>query len=373
MKVGLFDHIEHADKPLHTLYDERLAFIAAADEAGYWGYHLAEHHCSPINMVPAPGAFLGAMARSTKRIKIGTLVYLLTLYSPLKLMEEICMLDHLSNGRMEVGVGRGVSPFELNYHKVSFDDSREIFIDAYHCLRAALTAGETFSYSGKHFNYKDVPVWLRPQQQPYPAFWYGSSNATGSTWAGQHGLHFTANGPTPMARENLDIYKAALAKRGGVEQPKAEFSWPARSGASADTILSSRSGASADAMDGAAIGVLREIVVADTDREAERIARPAAEEHLHNLNWLRGKHGAVDLTNRLRTAGAAKYEDVVREGVMIVGSPDTVVRAIEKQNKELGGVNYLLAYMMFGKMQLRDALRSLNLFANEVMPRIAKL
>ena len=263
------------------------------------------------------------------------------------------MLDHLSNGRLEVGVGRGVSPFELNYHKVDHEDSRNIFIDAYACLLAGLTAGETFSYSGKYFTYKDVPVWLRPQQKPYPAMWYGSSNATGSTWSGEHGLHFTANGPTRMARENLDTYKAALKKRGGVMQPKAEFA--------------------PQGFGGAAIGVLREIVVADTDRQAERIARPAAEFHLANLNWLRGKHGVTDLTNRLRTAGAAKYEDLVSEGVVIAGSPDTVVKAIERQNGELGGVNYLLAYMMFGNMALPDALRSLDLFAKEVMPQIAKL
>ena len=353
MKVGLFDHIEHAGKPLSTLFDERLTFIAAADEAGFWGYHLAEHHCSPINMVPVPGVFLGAMARATKRIKIGTLVYLLPLYSPLKLMEEICMLDHLSNGRLEVGVGRGVSPFELNYHKVDHGDSRNIFIDAYACLLAGLTAGETFSYDGKYFTYTDVPVWLRPQQKPYPAMWYGSSNTTGSTWAGEHGLHFTANGPTRMAAENIATYKAALAKRGGVMQPKAEFA--------------------AGGWGGAAIGALRQIVVADTDKEAERIARPAGEFHLNSINWLRGKHGVTDHTNRLRTAGAAKYEDLVSEGVMIAGTPDTVVKAIERQNAELGGINYLLGYMMFGNMALADALRSLDLFAKEVMPRIAKL
>ena len=72
-------------------------------------------------------------------------------------------------------------------------------------------------------------------------------------------------------------------------------------------------------------------------------------------------------------AASAKYEDIVSEGVLIVGSPDTVVKAIEKQNVDLGGVNYLLAYMMFGTMQLSDALRSQDLFAKEVMPRIAKL
>jgi alkanesulfonate monooxygenase SsuD/methylene tetrahydromethanopterin reductase-like flavin-dependent oxidoreductase (luciferase family) len=350
MKVGLFDHIEHAEgKRLSTLYDERLRFAEAADEAGIWGMHLAEHHCSPINMVPVPGVYLGALARATRRMKIGTLVYLLPLYSPLKLMEEIAMLDHLSYGRLEVGIGRGVSPYELGYHKVAHEDSRDIFIDAYECLTAALTGGETFTYEGKHYTYKDVPIWLKPVQQPHPPFWYGSSNATGSTWAGEHGLHFTANGPTRMAAENLATFRKALARRGGAVQPKAEFPG------------------------GTVIGALRQVVVADTDAEAVRIAKPAAEAHLYNLNWLRMKHGYTDFTNRLRTPGAAKFEDLVSEGVMIAGAPDTVVREIEQQNKELGGINYLLAYMMFGTMALPDALRSLDLFAKEVMPRIARL
>lgn len=346
MKVGLFDHIEDAGRPLSTLFDERLEFYAAADRAGFWAVHLAEHHCSPINMVPVPGIFLGALARATTRIKLGTLVYLLTLTSPLKMMEEICMLDHLSKGRLEVGIGRGVSPFELNYHKIAFDDSRDIFIDAYKCLLAGLTAGETFSYEGKHFTYKDVPVALRPLQQPYPAFWYGSSNETGSTWAGEHGMHFTANGPTKLAAANLATFKAALARRGGPAQPKAGFSG------------------------GTVLGALREIVVADTDAEARRIAQPAAEFHLKNINWLRGKHGVTDLTNRLRTPGAASYDDLVSEGVVIAGSPETVLRQIKDQSKALGGINYLLAYMFFGNMSLADALRSQDLLASEVMPKL---
>ena len=349
MKVGLFDHIEDAGRPLSTLFDERLEFYAAADRAGFYAVQLAEHHCSPINMVPVPGVFLGALARETSQIKIGTLVYLLTLTSPLKMIEEICMLDHLSKGRLEVGVGRGVSPFELNYHKIAFDDSREIFIDAYKCIMAGLTAGEMFTYEGKHFTYKDVPIALRPLQQPTPAFWYGSSNAIGSTWAGEHGMHFTANGPTKMARENLDTFRAALAKRGGPANPKAGFPG------------------------GTVIGALREIVVAETDAEARRIAQPAAEFHLKNINWLRGKHGYKDLTNRLRTPGAATYDDLVAEGVVIAGSPETVLKRIEQESAALGGINYLLAYMFFGNMLLADAMRSQQLFAQEVMPKLAKL
>src|SRR5258705_13628418 len=139
MKVGLFDHVERAARSCATLLDERLTFAAAADEAGIYCLHVAEHHCTPLNMVPVPGVYLGAVARATKRMRLGPLVYLLPLYSPLRLIEEICMLDQLSHGRYEVGVGRGVSPFELKYHKVEHDQARGIFIDAFECNSAGLT------------------------------------------------------------------------------------------------------------------------------------------------------------------------------------------------------------------------------------------
>src|SRR5215831_18228371 len=147
MKIGLFDHVEHGKRPLATLFDERLAFAKAADAAGIYCLHVAEHHATPLNMVPVPGVYLGAVARATKRMRLGPLVYLLPLYSPLRLIEEICILDHLSYGRMEVGVGRGVSPFELKYHKIDHDESRDIFIDAFNCITAGLTA-DTLTYSG---------------------------------------------------------------------------------------------------------------------------------------------------------------------------------------------------------------------------------
>src|SRR5499426_4612687 len=81
MKVGIFDHVERADRPIATTLDERLKFAAAADEAGIYGLHVAEHHATPLNLVPVPGIYLGAVARVTKRIRLGPLVYLLPLYS----------------------------------------------------------------------------------------------------------------------------------------------------------------------------------------------------------------------------------------------------------------------------------------------------
>jgi alkanesulfonate monooxygenase SsuD/methylene tetrahydromethanopterin reductase-like flavin-dependent oxidoreductase (luciferase family) len=347
MKIGLFDHVEDGERPLTVLFDERLRFAEAAEAAGIYCLHVAEHHATPLNMVPVPGVYLGAVARATRRMRLGPLVYLLPLYSPLRLIEEICMLDHLSHGRLDVGIGRGVSPYELKFHKVEHDQSREIFIDAFDCISAGLTA-DSLSYSGAHFAYEKVPIALRPLQQPHPPFWYGSSNEVGSTWAGEHGLHFVTLGPTPFAKANIEAYKKALAQRGSPAQPKAEFSG------------------------GAVIGVQRHIFVADSDAEAHRFAKRPMEVHLANLNWLRVKEGDTGLTSRLKIPHGDSFEDCLHNGTVIAGSPATVRAEIERQCQELG-VNYLLAYLFLGTMSLEEALRSLSLFSAEVMPHLAKL
>ncbi len=348
MQIGLFDHLERSeDRALATQFDERLEFAAAADEAGFYALHVAEHHASPLNMVPVPGVWLSAVARATRRLRLGPLVYLLPLYSPLRLAEEICMLDHLSKGRLEVGVGRGVSPFEMAYHKIRHEDSRDIFKDAYECLKGAL-GSEVFNYESERYNYKDVPMALRPLQQPWPAFWYGSSNEEGSTWAGEQGMHFTSNGSPERAKANIDIYLRALNARGGPAQPKAEFSG------------------------GAAIGMLRHIVVADTDAEAVRIAKPALEHHAGSLNWIRKRHGITEFTNRTGAHRGEDFESWRDHGMVIAGSPDTVVREIERQ-VAMTGINYLIAYLFFGAMSAAQAHRSLALFRSEVMPKIKGL
>ena len=347
MKVGLFDHVDRSDRPLSVQFDERLTFIAAADEAGFYAYHVAEHHGSPLNMVPVPGIWLAAVARATKRLRLGPMVYLLPLASPLRMIEEICMLDHLSHGRLEIGVGRGVSPFELGFHKVDPERSRDLFVDAFDCVRAGLTS-DPFSYSSENFSYANVPMPLHPLQQPTPAFWYGSSNVVGSTWAGEQGLHFTSNGATARAKANIEAFRLALTKRGGAAQPKAEFAG------------------------GTAIGVLRHIFVADSDEAARRIAKPAYEHLYANINYLRSLNAGDALAARLHIPTTASFEESIAEGIVIAGSPQTVYRAIVEQVRELG-INYLLAYLFFGTMALADAMRSRALFATEILPRLEAL
>jgi alkanesulfonate monooxygenase SsuD/methylene tetrahydromethanopterin reductase-like flavin-dependent oxidoreductase (luciferase family) len=348
MKVGLFDHIEHGERPVSQLFDERLDFIRLADQAGFYCLHLAEHHQTPLNMVPVPGVFLGAVARLTKQIKMGPLVYLLPLYSPLRMIDEICMLDHLTHGRADIGVGRGVSPFELKYHKIEHDQSREIFIDAYRCIVKGLTT-DKLSYKGAHYEYENVPIAMRPFQQPTPPFWYGSSGAEGSTWAGEEGLHFVTLGPNPSAKANIDTFKAAFAKRGNKPaQPKPEFPG------------------------GIAIGVQRHVFVDETDEEAHAWARPAMNKHLEHINWIRTQHGVTATQARIRSTRGTNYEECLEEGTVIAGSPATVLKGIERHAREIG-FNYLLAYLFLGNMPFEIAMRSMKLFIAEVIPAVEKM
>ena len=115
-------------------------------------------------MAPSPALFLTAAAQRTRRIRLGPLVYLLPLYHPLRLIEEVCMLDHLSGGRLDLGVGRGVSPYELGYFGVDAAASRAIFNEALGVLIAGMTQAR-LTFEGEHYQYHDVPMELHPLQQ----------------------------------------------------------------------------------------------------------------------------------------------------------------------------------------------------------------
>ncbi len=350
MRFGLFDHFERVpDRSLADQFDERLEFAAAADAAGIYALHVAEHHSTPLNMVPEPSVYLSAVARATSRLRMGPLVYLLPLYSPVRLAEEICMLDHMSRGRLEVGVGRGVSPYEIGYHKVDHTKSRAMFLDGFACLKTALS-NDRFDYEGPYYDYKDVPMPLRPLQAPLP-YWYASSSPDGSAWSGEQGLHYVTNGPTARAKDNIAAYKEGLAKGGSVQSPKPEF--PAMDGLPG----------------GAAIGVLRHVVVAETDQKAQEIMKPALEYHVAHLNWLRKLHGGAAAVHQANVHRGESFESWVENEMAVCGSPATVAAELARQ-REAMGVNYIIVYLFFGSLPFDAALRSLHLFRTEVMPKL---
>src|SRR5580700_1965755 len=109
MKFGAFDHIDCSGVDLGTHLENRLKIAEAYDRCGIHGYHIAEHHGTPLGLSPSPSVFLSAVIQRTRRLRIGPLIYLLPLYHPLRLIEEVAMLDRMSGGRFMLGVGRGAS------------------------------------------------------------------------------------------------------------------------------------------------------------------------------------------------------------------------------------------------------------------------
>ena len=112
MEFGIFDHVDASGVPLREFYDNRLKIVEAYDRGGFYCYHVAEHHRRRSVSPPRPRVYLAAVAQRTRQLRFGPLVYTLPLYHPLRLTEEICMLDQMSGGRMQVGIGRGISPLE---------------------------------------------------------------------------------------------------------------------------------------------------------------------------------------------------------------------------------------------------------------------
>src|SRR5919201_5651510 len=112
MRFGVFDHVDDAGIPVGRQLAERLELAERLDAAGFHAYHIAEHHGTPLGYAASPNVFLAALAQRTTRLRFGPLVYVLPLYDPLRLAEEVCLLDQLSGGRLQLGGGRGASPLE---------------------------------------------------------------------------------------------------------------------------------------------------------------------------------------------------------------------------------------------------------------------
>jgi alkanesulfonate monooxygenase SsuD/methylene tetrahydromethanopterin reductase-like flavin-dependent oxidoreductase (luciferase family) len=342
MKFGIFDYIDDRGEPLHKTYDDRLALLQAAEAAGFYGYHLTEHHATPLSMTPSPGVFLAAAARETQRIRLGTLLYLLPLYHPLRLFEELCMLDHLSHGRLDIGLGRGISPMEFEAYGVDFGQSGRDFDHVFNILYQGFTR-DRIEYQGDRFDFHDVPVVMKPLQRPHPPFWYGLRGDHGPAFAARQGMHGVTLGSDEKVAKMLATFRAQWVacaherKRRGVSVEKPFC------------------------------GVMRAIFVADSDAEAERMARPAYKRWFDALAWLwveRGSFPPISIS--------ADYDASKAAGTLVVGSPDTVGRILLAQAERIRH-NYLVLLLAFGSLTHQQEMHSLALFASEIMPKLSPL
>ncbi len=139
MRFGIFDQNDRGPLPLPEHLECRLQLCEFYDRAGFDSYHVSEHHATPLSLTPATGVFLSALAQRTRRLRFGPLVYILPLRHPLQVAEEVAMLDQMSGGRFELGVGRGISPHELCYHGIDPAEAPAMYREALDLLLLALT------------------------------------------------------------------------------------------------------------------------------------------------------------------------------------------------------------------------------------------
>src|SRR5258707_10312902 len=207
MQFGIFDQNDHGPYPLTEQYENRLQLIEFYDRTGFRTYHMSEHHATPLNLTPSPSVFLAAVAQRTKRLRLGALVYVLPAHHPLRLAEEICMLDYLSQGRVEVGIGGGASPHELHYFGVEPDQAQAMYVEAYTVIMQALTRAEV-NFQGKHYRFGGVPIDKKPAQLPPPPLWYAVPVPEGAAWPAQNKINVVCGGPLQRGREITDRYRA---------------------------------------------------------------------------------------------------------------------------------------------------------------------
>jgi alkanesulfonate monooxygenase SsuD/methylene tetrahydromethanopterin reductase-like flavin-dependent oxidoreductase (luciferase family) len=337
LEFGVFDHLDRNDLKLGAFYEERLKVIEAFDRSGFYAYHVAEHHFTPLGMAPSPSVFLSAIGQRTKRLRFGTFVYALPVHHPLRVLEEICMLDHMSGGRLEIGFGRGSVPYEISYYGQNAEERQQIYAERLELILKAFTV-DTLDWNGRYDQFKNVPMELSSLQKPHPPLWYGAHSPDSAERAARKGLSIVTNDMPANTRAIVERYRKIWSEvhAAPTAPPK--------------------------------IGMVRFVLVAESDAEAMAIARRAY------LRWRKSFSHAWELNGALPNSPLRvdSFDTLISQGQAIAGSPETVRAFLASQIEECG-VNYIVGQFCFGDLTLEEMLRSVELFAGHVVPGLRKM
>jgi len=260
----------------------------------------------------------------------------LPLYHPLRLIEEVCMLDQLSRGRLMLGVGRGVSPIETGFFGVARDDLQPLYDETLEILIKGLTS-DRLDHQGALYRFEGVPMIMRPHQRPHPELWYGVRSPETTRWAARNRVNVVTLAAADRARPTMDLFREEWAMLGREGEPLP------------------------------CMGLNRHIVVADSDGEARAIAERAYAVWRASFVRLWVDHGYDPAIISYYPEHWAQME-ASRQGC--AGTPDKVADYIAGE-MPASGCNYLVASMVFGDMTRDEALRSAELAAGRIMPCFA--
>jgi alkanesulfonate monooxygenase SsuD/methylene tetrahydromethanopterin reductase-like flavin-dependent oxidoreductase (luciferase family) len=320
--------------PLGQQFESRLSLLEACDGYGFHAYHLAEHHGTPLGLAPSPGVFLAAVAQRTKRLRFGPLVYSLPLYHPIRLIEEICMLDQMSGGRFELGVGRGVSPFEVGFFGVNPADGPRQFPEALRVIKQGLTTDE-LTFSGEFYNFKKVPMVLKPVQWPHPPLWYGVLTPEAAYWAAHEKAHIVTLLPLEPARAIIERYRQEWEKFGRADE-KLPF-----------------------------MGISRHVVLAESTPAAVRIAERAYRRWLKHMELLWIRNGT-----KLPLGLPPEIGPLLKAGTAFAGTVTEFKSFLEDQVRSIGA-SYFVCDVAFGDLAPEESMQTVRLLGEEVLPQFA--
>ena len=372
MEFGIFDHIEPVENlALNEIYELRLQQLEIFDQSGFYAYHLAEHHSPAVHsLAPSQNVFLAAASQRTRSLKLAPCVYVLPLHHPLRLIEEISMLDHLSGGRIEIGVGRGgVMEAYFWGQEADSETNYQRYLETLDILKTSLDK-KSLTYNGKFHNFDDLPMRLNPIQKPYPPMWYMRNAET----AALEKMNTVVVGTLDSLRTETYRYKRV---------------WEETHGAQGKTVQGTEP----------KVGLVVHMVIAETDEKAIELATPAWEQYRWNLaaprrieaekrgltqfqNSSDGSFGFVgdrpkDLPSReTRKDIEAEIERFDQQsdksdptrlgGVALAGSPESVQRYMEEYIDT--GANYFMCSFQWGNLSHNTAMKSIELFTKYIMP-----
>jgi alkanesulfonate monooxygenase SsuD/methylene tetrahydromethanopterin reductase-like flavin-dependent oxidoreductase (luciferase family) len=348
VEFGIFDHLEGiAGTPIHQLLQDRLELIKLADAAGFRGYHLAEHHGTDLCMAPNQEIFLAAAAQATTQIRVGPMIKILPVHHPLRVIEDICLLDQLTQGRVDYGVGRGIAAIEHFWFEGDWFESHERFDEALELILQGLRSG-VVAGTGKHYQFPEISVSSAPFQKPNPPFWYPGNPVT----AGKFGLNLLWPGPIPQ--EAFDLYiETWHANVGGEIRAEAPGAQP-RVGTCELLVVHEDEATAKEIAARGWKGLMRRIVQVHTfDRMV--LDEFQAEAALNPLG-----RGAQAL---MAPGGDAMLPMLTANS----GTPEQVIDRLAEYFAE-GRSDYLVIQLPTGDITFAEAKSSLELFIDHVMP-----
>ena len=313
-----------------------------ADEAGFAGFHLAEHHGSDLCMAPNQEVFIAAASQITKNIRLGPMVKLLPLHHPVRIIEDMCVVDNLTNGRLDFGVGRGVAPIEHYWFGSNWPESRDRFVDILGIICDAFATGEISSENSKYYDFPTMPMSTKPVQDPIP-FWYPGSPVT----AGRHGMNLMWPGPdrpgrrtTSTSRRGTPTRATPIASTGPTPAPR--------------------------------VGCTMLLAIAPTEDEALDIVRRGMDglmrrtHNVHKYDHLVLPDDECDAALGPLRRIMAHIEDAIHAGA---GTAEQIKDRFAGI-LEPGLTDYIVLQLPTGDMTLDEAKRTMDVFCSDVKPAL---